>query len=131
MEIHIKTAHRSRPSLVKLHQTQLVEQFQKLRCLSSSCNHQTKQSLKELKSHLNEHFAKKETVACLFSGCKFEANTAGTLRSHFSRKHKIQEIDYLKPEVLEKRFSVDDENFDLDNCENQCKGDIISGGSWR
>ena len=100
LEIHVKSAHRSRPSSVKLHQSQLVEQFQKLRCPSSSCNHQTKQSIKELKSHLNEHFAKKETVACLFSGCEFETNTSVTLRVHFSRKHRIQEIDSLKSEVV-------------------------------
>ena len=109
LEIHLKTAHKTRPSLVKLRQSQLVEQFLQLRCLSASCNHQNVQNIKELKKHLNFHFEKAETVPCIFSGCDFKTDVAGTLRVHFSRKHRIQDVESLKPEVVVG---------DLDNFEN-------------
>ena len=109
LEIHIKSAHRSRQSLVKLNQSQLVEQLQKLRCPCASCNHQVCQSIKELKKHLNIHLEKKENVACLFKDCEFNTDTAVTMRVHFSRKHRIQEIDNLKSEVV-LGFGSDDEN---------------------
>ena len=40
LELHIKQAHRTRLSLVKLKQNQLVLQISRLRCLSTSCHHQ-------------------------------------------------------------------------------------------
>ena len=43
---------------------------------------------------------KKETVLCLFLGCDYEADLADSLRRHWARKHKIQELDNLKPEVV-------------------------------
>ena len=125
LEIHIKIAHitaRSQMSSVKCIQSQLVNQLHKLRCLSSSCNHQVFQTLKDLKKHLNEHFAKKETVLCLFLGCDYEADLADSLRRHCARKHKIQELDNLKPEVVVA---------DAEEHQNQDGGHNLWDGCWR
>ena len=100
LQIHIKRAHRSRESLVKIGQRSMVEQMVQLRCSSVSCNHQTVQNIKELKRHLKNHLEKFEMVACIFLGCDFETNVAGTFRGHLSRKHKSQEMDDLKAGIV-------------------------------
>ena len=100
LEIHVKTAHRARASLVKLNQNQLVEQLVQLRCLSASCNHQNVNNIKDLKRHLNSHFDKRETVSCIFSNCHFETDVSATLRSHCSKKHKVQDVGSLKAEII-------------------------------
>ena len=123
LEIHVKTAHRSRPSLVKLSQSQLVEQLNRLKCLSFSCSHQIVPNIKELKKHLKTHFDRRETIGCIFSGCNFETDNAGTLRSHFSRIHKIQDLQHLKPEIV-----LDDasSNLELDGSMDDISGIDIS-----
>ena len=98
--IHIKTTHRSRPSLVKSRQSMLVEQFAQLRCMSSSCGNQIVQTIKELKNHQNWHFDRNHTVACIFSGCFFSTSVPVTFRSHCSKKHRMKGFEHLKSEII-------------------------------
>ena len=108
LEVHLKVSHYSRPSLVKLKQNQIVEQFLKLKCLSDSCHHQTVQSLKELKRHLNYHFERKEAVSCIFSGCHFQTEVSGSLRDHLSKRHKQGDVDNLKTEIIDDNNSLEE-----------------------
>ena len=89
-------------STVSLKQNQLVEQLCSLRCLSTACNHQIVKTVKELKIHLTQaHTDKNGEVECIFDGCNFKANVTGTLRSHFSRKHPLQQLHNLKSDIIE------------------------------
>ena len=100
LEMHIKIVHRSRQSLVKLNQNQIVEQFSHLRCLSSSCQHQVVQNIKELKKHVGIHFERLESVSCFFAGCDYESTVLKTFQKHISHKHKLQDLDALKPNIV-------------------------------
>lgn len=98
LEAHVKNIHKKRPTQVQLRQNQLVEQLTKLRCIEKSCGNQLVSSIAQLKVHLYTHTSKKETVQCLF--CSYKCDTSGTLKSHFSRKHKIQTVELMSPGYL-------------------------------
>ena len=99
--VHIKTSHQKRKSTVVLKQNQLAEQLSRLRCLSSACSHQCVKTVKDLKVHIvRAHTDKMQEVECIFAGCNFKANVTGTMRSHFSRKHPLNQIHNLKTEIL-------------------------------
>ena len=97
---HIEIQHRKKPSSVFKQQNVLVEQLVQMKCQGISCGRQKVTSIHDLKSHLKSHFDKSEKVSCLFSSCEFETDNSGSMRSHFSRKHKNQSIDELKKQIL-------------------------------
>ena len=117
---HFKASHqKSRFSTVALRQSQLVEQVSLLKCSSPSCGHQKLNTLKDLKAHLSGfHFKNLEEVTCIFDKCDFKTNLHGTLRSHFSRKHPLQQVCDLKKENLVLDDSSEDINNDVDNEDN-------------
>ena len=97
---HIEVQHWKQESSVAKRQTLLVEQLVQIKCLSNSCGRQTVNSLQDLKIHLTSHFDKLEEVSCIFSGCRFATDNRGSMRSHFSRKHKKQDVDALKKRIV-------------------------------
>ena len=103
-------------SSVSLVQNQLVEQLTKLKCLETSCGHQIFSTIQSLKLHLLKHTDKKEEITCCF--CSYATNTTGTLKSHMSRKHKLQTVIELDPRVVvdvidhEEQLDVRDEVHD-------------------
>ena len=99
LEIHLKTAHRSRQSSVALRQRMFVNQIIRMKCSMTSCGHQIVPGVKELKKHLTSHLEKRETVQCIFKGCKYETNSNGSMGSHISRKHRYDDVDNLKDEI--------------------------------
>lgn len=100
LEVHLKVAHSSRKSMVQMKHQEIVENVVELKCLQISCHHQITHTMKELKKHLNSHFLKKETVGCIFEGCKFETDISGSLRDHFSKKHRNLDINHLNPDII-------------------------------
>ena len=99
--LHIKTCHQPRRSSVALKQNQLCEEYEVIQCQNVSCGHQKFKRVKDLKVHLvKNHIEMHQEVECIFEGCVFKTNVGGTLASHFSRNHKLQQVSNLKPEVL-------------------------------
>ena len=106
---HLSKDHSRRLSSVVINQNLLVNQLITLKCPKTSCGHQSVSSITLLKKHLLIHTDKKEEVQCIF--CAYKCNTSGTLKSHFSRKHKIQTVDQLNNNVIEnieKESVIDD-----------------------
>ena len=98
---HIKLCHKKpRSGLVYARQKQLVEQLVKIRCPLTSCQHQIVNTVADLKKHLKSHNDKAEMVCCPFALCNFEADVNGTLKSHFSRKHPLQQVENLKVDLV-------------------------------
>jgi hypothetical protein len=95
---HIKGVHEKRITSVEIAQNQLVEQLTKLKCCVSGCGHSIFSSINLLKKHLQTHTDRKEEVQCVF--CAFCTDTTGTLKSHMSRKHKVQTVDHLNPKLV-------------------------------
>ena len=104
---HIELQHWKQPTAVSKRQNVLVEQLVQMKCLSIHCGRQTVTSVHDLKNHLISHFERGEKVSCIFSNCAFESDNRGSMRSHFSRKHKEQDIDALKEHIIIK--SVEDD----------------------
>lgn len=102
LKMHIKTIHRTtrRISTVFLRQNQLVEELTKLRCQQPECGHQAVNTLLDLKKHLKSHTDKRDMVCCPFSGCSYETNVSGSLKSHLSRKHHLQQVQSLKSDII-------------------------------
>ena len=96
---HVKNVHVKKTGTVEIRQNQLVEQLTNLKCLEVSCGHQTASSIDLLKKHLYTHTNRREEVQCIF--CLFRTNTSGSLKSHLSRKHKIQTVDLLDLRVVQ------------------------------
>ena len=115
LNLHIRTSHQpGRRSSVSLKQNQLTEEMTSLRCRLSSCSHQKFKTIRELKVHITSiHTDKMEEVECIFCDCSFRADRTGTLRSHFSRKHPIQQVHNLKSDVVENVDSADCEETDV------------------
>ena len=115
LNLHIRTSHQpGRRSSVSLKQNQLTEEMTSLRCRLSSCSHQKFKTIRELKVHItSNHTDKMEEVECIFCDCSFRADRTGTLRSHFSRKHPIQQVHNLKSDVVENVDSADCEETDV------------------
>ena len=103
LSLHFRTSHQpGKLSSVSLKQNQLTEEFSRLKCLESSCSHQKFKTVRDLKIHITSvHTDKMQEVECIFCGCSFRADRTGTLRSHFSRKHPIQQVHNLKSDVVE------------------------------
>ena len=109
LNLHIRTSHQpGKRSSVSLKQNQLTQEITSLRCLLSSCSHQKFKTIKDLKVHITStHTDKMEEVECIFGDCRFRADRTGTLRSHFSRKHPLQQVHNLKSDVVENVDSID------------------------
>ena len=105
LRMHITRDHQRRESSVVLNQNQLVEQITTLKCLENSCGHQSVSSILTLKKHIFSHTDKKEDTKCIF--CSYKTNVTGTLKSHISRKHKIQTVSLLNPDIVELRHEED------------------------
>ena len=102
LDLHHKSNHNPRISSVGMRQNQLIDQVTVLKCMSTSCGHQTMKSLKELKIHIvHSHAEKKEEVECIFKGCSFYTRKSGTLTSHWSNKHKLQLVQDLKENIFD------------------------------
>ena len=132
---HIEVQHWKHESSVAKRQNVLVEQLVQMKCLCNSCGRQTVSSLQDLKNHLLSHFEKCEEVSCIFSGCMFSSDNRGSMRSHFSRKHKKQDVDALKKRIvvdsqdvqpstaaevetfIEPNTSVEEMSFDEEECD--------------
>ena len=115
LRTHIEIHHQKwRVTAVQSRQNVLVEQLVKLKCLSTACSRQTVSSVAELKKHLKIHFDRFENVSCPFSGCIFQTANNGTMRSHFSKNHKKQDVDSLKEEIV----CQDQTAFEDDSVEN-------------
>lgn len=93
---HLKNDH-GKQSSVQRNRIQFVESLLELKCSHSACN-QTVGSISSLKTHIFTHLESKESVACPF--CKFTTNLVGTMKSHISRKHRIQTIDTINPTLI-------------------------------
>ena len=127
--LHIRTSHQlANRSSVRLKQNQLTEEMSSLKCRLTSCSHQKFKTVKDLKNHLTSvHTDKMQAVECIFCDCSFSADRTGTLRSHFSRKHPIQQVHNLKAEVVEHVDSCDSTNFQvLDQVDAESTGLEIS-----
>ena len=99
--IHIKTYH-TRGKKENLNHVKIVEKLSVVKCLSVSCQHQKFKTVKELKAHLTSfHTSRNETVQCIFRDCTFSTTVTGTLKSHFSKKHRDNQLLDLKPEICE------------------------------
>ena len=98
LKTHIKRDHEKQLSSVAINQNQLVEEIVTLRCVEKSCSNQVVSNIVALKKHLLTHTNKKELVQCLF--CDFKTNTSGTFKSHWSIKHKIQNVNSLNPNLV-------------------------------
>ena len=98
LKSHVKTAHSKQLSSVQLRQSQLVEDITSLKCVESSCNHQTVSNIKSLKIHLYSHTGKREETGCIF--CSYRTDATGSLSSHLSRKHKIQTVELLNEGIV-------------------------------
>ena len=99
LKSHYNSCHKNKKSCVSVRQNQLVEELIQLRCGKASCGHSTVCSLKKFKAHLYSHTDKKEEVQCLF--CAYKSNTSGTLKSHFSRKHRVQTVETICSKFLQ------------------------------
>ena len=107
LKAHYLNIHKKRTSAVHIRQDQLVQQFVQLKCGMSSCGHQEVSTVKELKIHLNKHTDKREEVQCLF--CAYRTNNSGSLRSHLSRNHKLQNVELLNEGIKQtESFMADD-----------------------
>ena len=97
--IHIKTYH-TRGKKENLNHVKIIEKLSVVKCLSVSCQYQKFKTVKELKVHLTSfHTRCNETVQCIFRGCTFATTVTGTLRSHFSKKHRDDQLINLKSEI--------------------------------
>ena len=126
--LHIRTSHQpGKQSSVRLKQNQLTEEMSSLRCRLSSCSHQKFKTVRDLKIHLTSvHTDKMQAVECIFYDCSFSADRTGTLRSHFSRKHPIQQVHNLKSDVVQVVDPVDDDFVQvLDQVENESTGSEV------
>ena len=104
LKCHYNSCHKNKvywntKSGVSVRQNQLVEQLIQLRCEKASCGHSTVCSLRKFKAHLYTHTDKKEEVQCLF--CSYTSNTSGSLKSHFSRKHRVQTVNMICSKFLQ------------------------------
>ena len=112
--VHVKTYH-TRGEKENLNHVKIIENLSVLRCLSVSCQHQQFKTLKELKVHLTSfHTGCYETVDCIFTGCKFANNVTGTLRSHFSKKHRDDQLINLKSEICGTEYEGEEYQGQLD-----------------
>ena len=98
LKVHVKKDHERRESSVAIKQNQLVQEITTLKCGEKSCNFQSVSNLSALKKHLFTHTDKKEETRCIF--CDYKTNTTGTLKSHLSRKHRIQTINLLSSKLV-------------------------------
>ena len=128
---HIKTSHRlPRSSLLSVKQNQMIQELVQLRCLETSCQHQTVLNVKDLKTHLMKiHTEKREMVSCPFAECNFETNVSGTFKSHFNRKHPLQQVENLKEAVVNDKFR-DDFNIDIDVIDVEMTTNEASGDEY-
>ena len=123
---HIKSDHQRRTSSVVINQNQLVEKVTVLKCRMISCGNQTSSTILWLKKHLYSHTDKKEEVQCVF--CHFITDTTGTLKSHFSRKHKIQSVSMLNSNIVKysdvrEICSQDEEQINIDDMADDGEND--------
>ena len=103
---HVTKDHVRNCNSVNIRQRQLIQQITQLKCLKPSCGHELFNTIDELKRHLQCHTNRFEEVSCLF--CPFQTDNSGSLRSHFSRKHKIQTVELLNSEFVVDSVDVDD-----------------------
>ena len=112
--VHLKICHRTRNSQVLLRQVHLAQQMSKLQCQSVSCGHQQMKTLQELKLHMvKDHTNKMEEVECIFTGCDFQSQKTGSLRSHFTRKHPSQLLDDLKVGIVVSCNELDEQTNEM------------------
>ena len=90
LKSHVLNCHTRAKTTVSVRQNMLVEELTRLECQEVSCGHQSAGSIQLLKKHLYTHTNKSEKVKCIF--CAYETSTTGTLKSHFSKSHKVQTI---------------------------------------
>ena len=110
LKAHVQNSHTKQPSSVEIRQRQLVEQLTSLKCSHDSCSHQSVSSIKNLKTHLYSHTDKREETQCTF--CLYKTNATGSLKSHLSRKHKVQTVELLNEGIVQpsEGVLVDDRN---------------------
>ena len=102
--LHIKNLHRARKNKVNIKHSQVAEEISSFKCLLVSCNNQKVKTIKELKAHLFRHTDKSESTECIFQGCTFVSTVTGTMKTHFSKKHQLQQIFNLKKDICEPRL---------------------------
>ena len=118
---HISLQHwKQKDSAVVRRQDVFVSQLLDLRCLSVSCGRSKVSSVSDLKNHLVTHFKNGEKVACIFEGCTYMTENRGSMRSHFSRSHPVQDVSALKSDISNQNpvtvaFSQDLDSGGLDN----------------
>ena len=98
---HIEFQHYKNESSVSKQQSVLVEQLTNIKCSSMSCGKQSVTSVKQLKIHLAIHFDRLEKVSCIFANCNYASDNYGSMKSHFSRKHKKQDVGELKGSLVD------------------------------
>lgn len=76
--------HHNFPALAVCHKSPIVSNFA---CAIALCARQF-QTVKELLSHLKEHFVEGRPVACPVTGCKSTFTLKSSFTAHMSRKHK-------------------------------------------
>ena len=104
---HISRDHSNKTTTVEMNQNQLVVELTIIKCAEQSCGHQSVSSIPELKKHLySAHTDKKEEIQCIF--CTYKSNTTSTLQSHISRKHKVQTVNTLTPNLVKIREDQDE-----------------------
>ena len=96
---HLKKDHEKKESSASMRQNQLVEEIVTFKCREKSCSNQLVSSIAALKKHMLTHTDRKELVQCIF--CDYKTNTSGTFKSHWSLKHKMQNINALNPNLVE------------------------------
>ena len=111
LKSHVANYHVKHRSSVVVRQNMLVEQLLQVKCLQVSCGHEIVSTISKLKLHLYSHTDRKEEVKCIF--CPYKSDTTGTLKSHFSRKHKVQTIDQLDVSLIDGSKQI--ESFLMEN----------------
>ena len=121
LKVHITRDHENHRSSVQIRQNQMVQELTSLQCSEKSCNNHKVSNILSLKKHLFSHTDKKEDTQCIF--CDYRTNTTGTLKSHLSRKHRIQTVNLLNPKLV--KYSGDiGESSTLEDSTQENEGDF-------
>ena len=113
---HLSRDHAKHKSTVIQNQNQLVEELITLKCVESSCGNQSVSNISVLKKHILQHTERKEETQCIF--CEFKTDTTGTMKSHMSRKHRVQTVEFLNSKFVVQRDFIESSDI-VPNDENE------------